>query len=170
MVRYVKCPRCELNYIDEETQEYCDVCLSEMRGSKLKFADLDDEELDDQIADYEDVCPVCGVNRIRPGEKMCESCKNQQEYDEEEDVDPEKDEEWKNYLEEDDGDLTVDDTELQELDEELAGEDEQEENDDEMYEGEDDDPLDDFDDDFDDLDDEDDDDEDDDDEEDDDDF
>lgn len=145
MVRYVKCPRCELNYIDEETQEFCDVCLSEMRGSKLKFADLDDEELEEQISEFDEVCPVCGVNRLRPGEKMCESCRQQQEYDEEEDVDPEKDEEWKNYLEEeDDGDLTVDDADLQELEEEFGDD---EESDDEMYEGDDEeDPLDDFDD------------------------
>ena len=32
MVRYVKCPRCELNYIDEEKQEYCDVCIAEIKG------------------------------------------------------------------------------------------------------------------------------------------
>ena len=43
MVRYVKCPRCELNYIDEEKQEYCDVCLAELHGDKLQFADLDEE-------------------------------------------------------------------------------------------------------------------------------
>ena len=161
MVRYVKCPRCELNYIDEETQEYCDVCLSEMRGAKLKFADLDDEELEEQIAEFDEICPVCGVNRLRPGEKTCESCRQQQEYEEEEDVDLEKDEEWKNYLEEeDDEDLTVDDVALQELEAEFGDDDE--ESDDDMYDGEDEDPLDDYDDfDDDDLDDDDDDDDDD---------
>ena len=38
MVKYKKCPRCELNYIEED-KDYCDVCLAEMQGGKLKFAD-----------------------------------------------------------------------------------------------------------------------------------
>ena len=37
MVRYMKCPRCELNYIDADVQEFCDVCLKEMKG--ISFAD-----------------------------------------------------------------------------------------------------------------------------------
>ncbi len=132
MVRYVKCPRCELNYIDEEKQEYCDVCLAELHGDKLQFADLDEEELEelDGELEQEELCPVCGVNTLRYGEKLCESCKQKaSEYETEEDIDIEKDEEWKNYLDEDDGDLTVDDDTLQEeLDAELDGEEEEEEN------------------------------------------
>lgn len=129
MVKYVKCPRCELNYIDEEKQEYCDVCIAEMKGNKLQFADLDEEdfeELDSEIEQGEP-CPVCGVNRIRPGEKMCESCKGLDAYGEEEEVDIESDEEWKNYLEEEsDGDLTVDEELQEEIDEEFADEEEEE--------------------------------------------
>ena len=56
MVKYVKCPRCELNYIDSEKQEYCDVCIAEMKGSKLQFADLDVEdyeELDAELTEEE---------------------------------------------------------------------------------------------------------------------
>ncbi len=131
MVRYVKCPRCELNYIDEEKQEYCDVCLAELHGDKLQFADLDEEELEelDGELEQEELCPACGVNTLRYGEKLCESCKQKaSEYETEEDIDIEKDEEWKNYLDEDDGDLTVDDDTLQEeLDAELDGEEEEEE-------------------------------------------
>ena len=131
MVRYVKCPRCELNYIDEEKQEYCDVCLAELHGDKSQFADLDEEELEelDGELEQEELCPVCGVNTLRYGEKLCESCKQKaSEYETEEDIDIEKDEEWKNYLDEDDGDLTVDDDTLQEeLDAELDGEEEEEE-------------------------------------------
>ena len=131
MVRKVKCPRCELNYIDEEKQEYCDVCLAELHGDKLQFADLDEEELEelDGELEQEELCPVCGVNTLRYGEKLCESCKQKaSEYETEEDIDIEKDEEWKNYLDEDDGDLTVDDDTLQEeLDAELDGEEEEEE-------------------------------------------
>lgn len=135
MVKYIKCPRCDLNYIDSESQEYCDVCIAEMKGSRLQFADLDEEELEELDVELEEgeLCPVCGVNALRTGEKMCEACRQQQEYDEEEDVDLDKDEEWKNYLDEDDSDLTVND---EELEEELKAELEEEE--DEMYQGEDD--------------------------------
>ena len=168
MIRYIKCPRCDLNYIDADKQEYCDVCIAEMKGSKLQFADLEDDEeaeIDAELAE-DAICPVCGVNPIRYGESMCESCMQKQEYEEEEDMDIDKDEEWKNYLDEDDTDLSVEDTELdEELKAELEEEDAKE--DDEMYHGEDDDffesedvdPLDDLeDDDFDDDDDDDDDD------------
>lgn len=138
MVRYVKCPRCELNYIDAEKQEYCDVCIAELKGRKLQFADLDDEifeEVDGELEQYE-LCPVCGVNKIRYGEKMCEACKKESEYEEEEELDPDKDEEWKNYLdEEDDGDLTIDDETLQEeLDADMEDEEESEvENEDDFF-------------------------------------
>ena len=127
MVRYVKCPRCELNYIDEEKQEYCDVCLAELKGKKLQFADLDEEVYEEiEGGDQTEICPVCGVNSMRYGEKMCEACKKESEYEAEDEVDIEKDEEWKNYLDEDsDGDLTIDDETLQEeLDAELEEEEE----------------------------------------------
>lgn len=157
MVRYVKCPRCELNYIDEEKQEYCDVCLAEMHGDRLQFADLDEEDLEAIDAELEtELCSVCGVNPVRYGEKVCESCKQESsEYDEDEEIDIEKDEEWKNYLDEDDGDLTVD---TETLDEELDGEFDSEESEDTYEEDdffeEDLEPLADYDDDEDDLDDE----------------
>lgn len=140
MVKYVKCPRCELNYIDSEKQEYCDVCIAEIKGNKLQFADLDEEEYEeiDVELEQEELCPVCGINRIRAGEKMCESCKDREEYEEEGDVDIENDEEWKNYLEEDEGDLTVDEDLQEEIEEEFAEENEEFDNDD-FYEGEDDD-------------------------------
>lgn len=139
MVKYVKCPRCELNYIDSEKQEYCDVCIAELKGGRLQFADLDDEDFEELDAELEqeELCPICGVNRVRAGEKYCETCKAQQEYEDEEEVDIEQDEEWKNYLEEDDGDLTVDDEELQEeIDEEFADE-EEDEIEDDFFDGED---------------------------------
>lgn len=128
MVKYVKCPRCELNYIDEEKQEYCDVCIAEIKGNKLQFADLDEEDFEELDAELEqtELCPVCGVNRIRLGDKMCESCKGQQDYDEEDEVDIDSDEEWKNYLEEDDGDLTVDEDLQEEIEEEFAEQEEDE--------------------------------------------
>ena len=141
MVRYVKCPRCELNYIDGEKQEFCDVCIAEMIGNKLQFADLDDEDFEEIDAEIEanETCPVCGVNRMRYGENMCDVCKSQNEYVEDEDVDIEKDEEWKNYLDEEEGDLTIDDETLQEeIDAETEAEEEEFENgDDDFFESED---------------------------------
>ena len=137
MVRYEKCPRCELNYIDTEKQEYCDVCIAEIKGNKLQFADLDEEEYEalDAELEQEELCPVCGVNMMCAGDKMCEACRAKEEYDDEEEVDLDKDEEWKNYLEEDEGDLTVDDEELQEEIEEAFGGSEEDE---EFYESDDD--------------------------------
>ncbi len=149
MVRYIKCPRCELNYIDADKQEYCDVCIAEMKGNKLQFADLEDDELEEELEnEATELCPVCGVNRIRFGEKMCDACKQKSEYDEEEEIDPEQDEEWKNYLTDDAEDLTLDDAELdEELKEELEGEIEEDEKDE--YDEEDEESTDDLDDDFD---------------------
>ncbi len=148
MVRYVKCPRCELNYIDEEAQEYCDVCLAEMHGDRLQFVDLDEEELEEIDAEFEstELCPVCGINPVRYGEKMCESCKQETpEYENDDVIDIEKDEEWKNYLDEDDSDLTVDDETLEEELQEELEEEENEENYDDDFFDEDLEPLDDLD-------------------------
>ncbi len=115
MVRYIKCPRCELNYIDADKQEYCDVCIAEMKGNKLEFADLEDEELDEALeAENTELCPICGVNPIHFGETMCESCRSKSEYEDDDDIDPDKDEEWKSYLDDDMEDLTLDDEELEE--------------------------------------------------------
>ena len=74
-----------------------------MQGNKLKFADLDDDEEFEKT----ELCPVCGENYMRPGEKMCDECKKNAEYEEEDDIDPEKDEEWRNYLDEDTDDLVL---------------------------------------------------------------
>ncbi|MCD8200975.1 MAG: hypothetical protein LUD47_02790 [Clostridia bacterium] len=135
MVNYIRCPRCDLNYINADEQEFCDVCLAEMRGTKLKFADIDEDEFleEEELIDEEtELCPICGVNHIKPGEKMCEECRSKDLYDEEEDVTEENDQEWVNYLDEDEEDmtdLTVDEELLEEELEELDREDEE----DEMY-------------------------------------
>ncbi len=56
----VKCPRCELNYMNE-TDKYCAVCKRELHG----------EEVRDDAAD---ICPECGENPIVPGEELCYVC------------------------------------------------------------------------------------------------
>lgn len=123
-----------MNWINGDEQEYCDICLAEMKGNKLQFADLEDDELEEELENEQsELCPVCGVNHIAFGEKMCKECLSKSEYEEEEEIDPEKDEEWKNYIDDDTDDLTIDDEELKE---ELEGEDEDEEEE-EMFDDED---------------------------------
>ncbi|MCD8286828.1 MAG: hypothetical protein LUD50_06365 [Clostridia bacterium] len=140
MIRYIKCPRCELNYIDADRQEYCDVCIAEMKGSRLQFADLDDDDygaLDEELEEAE-LCPICGINRLRPGETMCEECRAKQEYEgeddtqqpdeeEEDELDPDREDEWQRYLDDtEDDDLNVTDEKIKEELEAEFGDDEEE--------------------------------------------
>ena len=123
MVRYMKCPRCELNYIDAEKQEYCDICLKEMKGLLTEADEI--EEAEEELPT--ELCPVCGENMMRPGEKMCEECRKKAEYEEEE-PDPEEDDEWREYLDDDTDDLSGEMGELGEkFGEEFEDEDEEEE-------------------------------------------
>ncbi|NCA66603.1 MAG: hypothetical protein EOM87_00915 [Clostridia bacterium] len=66
MAKYKICPRCELNYI-LEAEEYCSVCLDEMKGI------VDEIEFDD---DFTKLCPHCGVAYISDDQDMCEGCKS----------------------------------------------------------------------------------------------
>ncbi|MDR3051633.1 MAG: hypothetical protein LBU67_07915 [Oscillospiraceae bacterium] len=56
---FIKCPRCELNYM-QEGEQYCTVCMREMKG----------EIKDDPF----DLCSVCGENPIYPGKDLCLFC------------------------------------------------------------------------------------------------
>ena len=127
MARYVICPRCELNFIDADEQEYCEVCLKELSGERT-FSDGFDSE--DNIEETE-LCPICGENYITLGEKMCEDCKKKSEYEEEETEEDEdkEDASWRSYLddEEEDLDLGIPDSEFDEEDEEEEEEEEVEE-------------------------------------------
>ncbi len=129
MVRYMKCPRCELNYIDAEKQEYCDVCLKEMKGIPTGLDEIEEEEYDMPT----ELCPICGENMMRAGEKMCDECKQKAEYEEEPDPDAE-DDEWREYLDDDTDDLADDLGEIDETfdeDEDLDEDEEFEASDDE---------------------------------------
>lgn len=100
MAKYVLCPRCELNYM-ADTEEYCDVCKAELKlGPSLVFAE-DDED------NGEILCPVCGRAYIAEGEEMCEQCREDKKYNaiEPDDIDIDKDEEWRSYLDDDDNDM-----------------------------------------------------------------
>lgn len=125
MARYILCPRCELNFIDADEREYCEVCTKELSGEKT-FSD--DFEADENTEEME-LCPVCGENYMAFGEKMCEECKKKNDYEEEEsDEDEDKeDASWRSYLddEEEELDLGIPDSEFE--DDEAEEEEEEEE-------------------------------------------
>ena len=132
MARYVICPRCELNFIDADEQEYCDVCLKEMSGEKTFSDGFDIEE----NAEETELCPICGENYMVLGEKMCEACRKKPAYEEEEEEDDEKeDASWRSYLddEEEDLDLGIPDSEFDEEEEEELDEEEEDQEDDFEY-------------------------------------
>lgn len=153
MANYVLCPRCELNYIDEDEQEYCEVCLKEMNGDKTFVDGLEENESQEET----ELCPICGENYMRFGETMCDSCKKKNAYEADESEDPD-DDAWRTYLDEDpDEDDTpipegeLDDEEEEEEEEEIYENDEDEfeyVSPDDYYGDEDDDDDDDDDDDF----------------------
>lgn len=58
-MKLVKCPRCDLNYI-QENEKLCKVCLREMKGAQTD----DDMEL----------CSVCNAAPALPGRDVCLSC------------------------------------------------------------------------------------------------
>ena len=58
-MKFVLCPRCELNYITE-TEKYCKVCLREMKGDAPK----------DEI----ELCSVCNEAPALPGRDVCLFC------------------------------------------------------------------------------------------------
>ena len=132
MAKYVICPRCELNYIDEETQEFCEVCIKEMTGAKTFADDLEEQEAQEET----ELCPICGEQYMRLGEKMCDDCKKRTQYEEEETDDPDKDDAWRSYLDDDTEDLDeigIPDSEFEEEEEEEEEEEIEEEVDDFEY-------------------------------------
>ena len=56
---FIKCPRCELNYIKEEEQ-YCSVCKREMKGEAHE--------------DPFELCSICNENPVIPGKDVCLIC------------------------------------------------------------------------------------------------
>lgn len=104
-VQWIRCPRCELNWIQKK-DKFCSVCKAEMKATGNYEEDTDENELE--------LCPVCKSNYISEGEDMCPSCAkiyNTEFAGDEE----EKAEDWKTYIyekddepeEEFEGDLTV---------------------------------------------------------------
>lgn len=64
---YIKCPRCMLNYINADTEQYCKVCLVDM-GKIQGEPEFDPEE------EYR-LCPECNENYLEEGEDICYACR-----------------------------------------------------------------------------------------------
>ena len=58
-MKFLKCPRCELNYI-MASEKYCKVCMREMKG--------------DNAHDEIEMCSVCSENPVLPGRDICLFC------------------------------------------------------------------------------------------------
>ena len=56
---FIKCPRCELNYI-EESEGFCKICKREMQGE----INQDDVEM----------CTICNERPVIPGKDICYVC------------------------------------------------------------------------------------------------
>lgn len=56
----VKCPRCELNYMND-TDKMCSVCRREVRGESEQFEMIE-------------MCSECGENPAVPGQELCAYC------------------------------------------------------------------------------------------------
>lgn len=154
---YIRCPRCELNYIQKK-DKFCNVCKLEMKA--LGSLDIEDN-LDLEL------CPICKANYINQDEDMCVACAKERALEEGliNDKDSE-DDGWGGFMSDDDGSYNEDEetgemVSITDLDEDvidddddlsLTGDDEEDDLDDKVEDDLDDD---DFDDAFDDLDDED---------------
>ena len=125
MARYIICPRCELNFIDADTQEYCEVCVKEISGERTFADDFDAESALEET----EICPICGENYMLLGEKMCDECKSKSEYEEEivEEDEDKEDASWRSYLddEEEELDLGIPDSEFEDDEEEEEEEEEE---------------------------------------------
>ncbi len=83
---YIRCPRCELNFILKK-DKFCNVCKSEMRaGGEVIDFDLDF-----------DICPVCKSNYITGEETICETCAKERAAEK---IGSDDSDDWKNYLDE----------------------------------------------------------------------
>lgn len=92
-IEYVRCPRCELNYIDKK-EKLCKVCKMELENKHS----TDDEEVEQGI------CPICKINVINDDEEMCPMCAKEREIQEQNNspIEDDPDESWRNYVDNDD--------------------------------------------------------------------
>lgn len=110
-VEYIRCPRCELNYI-EKGQEICRVCAAELASKGNK-------EISDEEAKELNLCPICKTNYLMDDEEICSECATEQAVheneneinmssDEQVDEKEDRNESWRQYVENDDEELPED--------------------------------------------------------------
>ena len=102
-IEYIRCPRCELNYIDKR-EKMCKVCQNELQAKGNK--ELTDEEIKEL-----NLCPVCKTNYLIDDEEICSECLAEKEIlennemnlsDDQMDDKDERSENWRAYVENDD--------------------------------------------------------------------
>lgn len=100
---YVRCPRCELNYIKKK-DKLCKVCQQELDNQVSK--NISDEE-----ARELGLCPICKTNYLMEEETICPECEKEKEAQEQMEIvnnsdsfDTEDDDGWRAYVENDDSD------------------------------------------------------------------
>ena len=93
-VEYIRCPRCELNYINKK-DKLCKVCQMEMQARGTSSA-LDEEEVE------LGVCPICKTNYIGEDEEMCPMCQKEKEVAESLTNPNEDEDNWRMYVENED--------------------------------------------------------------------
>ena len=99
---YIRCPRCELNYILKK-DKFCNVCKQEMKAVGALGAE-EDMDLD--------LCPICKINYINPDEDICPACAKERELEEGENGSKfNREDEWSSYTNSDDDDSSFGDEE-----------------------------------------------------------
>jgi hypothetical protein len=97
---YIKCPRCELNYIDKKLK-LCNICKAELSMPNSFYSAGDDTD-DNPM----ELCPVCKSNYISLDEEVCEKCKGK-ENPLEETPSEEEDENWRSFLDDEAEDVAI---------------------------------------------------------------
>ena len=119
---YIRCPRCELNYILKK-DKYCEVCKQEMKMSPANSFEFDEET-------EMEICPICKANYIQEDEIMCASCAKEKALEDGLYNDNDNESNWTEYLDDED-DSILDNEELGEMVSITDGDDEDEGIDDE---------------------------------------
>lgn len=108
-VEYIRCPRCELNYINKK-DKLCKVCEAEI-------ASKGNREISDEEAKEMNICPICKTNYLIDDEEICSECASEKSmYNENLDMDSDgqidetddRTENWRQYVENDDAELPED--------------------------------------------------------------
>lgn len=110
-VEYIRCPRCELNYIDKR-EKLCKVCQAELQAKGNK-------EISDEEAKELNLCPICKKNYLMDDEDICSECASEKAARDNDDFSvsstddsveesDEKSDNWRQYVENDDAEVPED--------------------------------------------------------------